>query len=69
MSYPPSMTTSPTKLCPVCTGDGTLEWEVAVPMGFDNPYGYLTTKEAPCHECDGSGEVVDHDKTELDWIE
>ena len=63
------MTTSPTKLCSVCDGDGTLEWEVAVPMGYDNPYGYLKTKEAPCYECDGSGEVIDHDGTELDWIE
>ena len=69
MTYPPLMTTSPTKLCSVCDGDGTLEWEVAVPMGYDNPYGYLKTKEAPCYECDGSGEVIDHDGTELDWIE
>jgi hypothetical protein len=69
MSYPPSMTTSPTKLCPVCTGDGIIEWDVAVPMSFSNPSGYLVTKEEPCYECDGSGEVVDHDGTELDWID
>lgn len=48
--------------CPSCEGRGEVEYEVAVPMGFSNPYGYLTTKWDTCDQCNGRGEIeVDDD--------
>jgi hypothetical protein len=39
-----------------------VEYEVAVPMGFSNPYGYLTAEWDVCDDCRGRGEVeVDDD--------
>ena len=29
--------------CPECNGTGEQEYEQNVPMGYDNPYGYVDT--------------------------
>jgi DnaJ-class molecular chaperone len=48
--------------CPSCEGRGEVEYEVAVPMGFSNPYGYLTSEWDVCDHCRGRGEIeVDDD--------
>ena len=48
--------------CPECNGRGEVEYEVAVPMGFSNPYGYLTSEWDVCDHCRGRGEIeVDDD--------
>jgi DnaJ-class molecular chaperone len=47
--------------CPECGGDGTVEYEVAVPMSFSNPIGFLDTEIVGCENCDGSGQI------EADW--
>lgn len=41
--------------CPECNGWGECEYEIAVPMSFTNPYGYLDTITATCEMCGGSG--------------
>lgn len=46
-----------TKVCGECEGKGQLEYEIAVPMGFSNPYGYLDLCWDDCHECGGSGYI------------
>ena len=43
--------------CPECDGQGQVEYEVAVPMSFSNPYGYLDTKWCECERCMGAGEL------------
>jgi hypothetical protein len=41
-----------------------LEYDVAVPMSFSNPYGYLTTEWDVCDHCCGRGEVEVDDDTD-----
>lgn len=55
-----------TRNCPECEGDGEVECEVAVPMGFANPYGDFETKWRECQNCRGTGRVL---CTDEDWLE
>mgnify|MGYP003669500588 FL=1 len=36
---------------------GLKEYEQNVPMGYDNPYGYVDTYMDDCTNCAGSGEI------------
>ena len=58
------MTMSNKIQCPECCGRGEVEYEVAVPMSFSNPYGYLTTRLDVCDYCCGRGEVEVDDDTD-----
>lgn len=53
-------------VCPECEGRGEVEYEVAVPMSFSNPYGYLTTKWCECERCMGAGELRAEDEDDDD---
>jgi len=43
--------------CPECSGEGTMEFEVPVPMSNCNPYGYLDCQTMVCDNCNGDGEI------------
>jgi DnaJ-class molecular chaperone len=43
--------------CPECSGTGEQEYESNVPVGFDNPYGYVDTYMDDCTNCAGMGEI------------
>jgi len=43
--------------CPVCLGDGTVEYEVARPQSFTRDVGYIDTVHDTCYECKGTGEA------------
>ena len=45
------------KTCPVCEGEGQLEYEV--PVVDYNHGGYLDTEWGDCDHCGGTGEVED----------
>ena len=47
--------------CPECGGAGVVEYEVAVPMSFSNPVGFLDTEVGDCENCHGTGQI------EADW--
>ena len=43
--------------CPVCCGDGQLEYEINRPQSFTRDVGYIDTVWDECLECHGEGEV------------
>jgi len=43
--------------CPVCCGDGQLEYEINRPQSFTRDVGYIDTVWGECLECHGEGEV------------
>ena len=45
------------KTCPVCDGEGRLEYEVPVVDHYHG--GYLDTEMGDCERCGGTGEVED----------
>jgi DnaJ-class molecular chaperone len=47
--------------CPECGGEGTVEYEVAVPMSFSNGHGFLEIGLFDCENCHGTGQI------EADW--
>ena len=49
------MTTSHTKLCKECGGDGYIEYDVPKPHGFDRDVGYIDSATEVCPECQGLG--------------
>jgi len=48
--------------CPECKGKGYAEYEVAVPMSFSVPSGYLDTYIDQCETCLGIGEIEVEDE-------
>jgi RecJ-like exonuclease len=50
------------KTCPVCEGEGQLEYEV--PVVDYNHGGYLDTEWGDCERCGGTGEVEDWEDEE-----
>lgn len=49
------MTTSHTKLCKECGGDGYIEYDVPTSQGFDRDVGYIDSATEVCPECQGLG--------------
>ena len=47
------------KTCPVCEGDGEVEYEVPVPDYGSWHGGFFGTEWGTCDRCSGSGEVED----------
>ena len=50
-------TKSPTEICPVCVGDGQIEYEIERRQTFGRDIGYLDTEWDDCYACEGTGEV------------
>ena len=50
-----SMTSSPTKPCKECGGDGYIEYDVPRPHGFDRDVGCIDSATEVCEECQGIG--------------
>jgi RecJ-like exonuclease len=51
------------KTCPVCDGEGRLEYEVPVVDHYHHG-GYLDTEMGDCDRCGGTGEVEDWEDEE-----
>jgi hypothetical protein len=48
-----STTKSPTELCPVCVGDGQIEYEITKRQTFGRDIGYIDTEWDDCYQCEG----------------
>lgn len=49
------------KECPVCEGQGLETVEVARPQSFNRDVGEIYEELHHCENCDGSGEVSNHE--------
>lgn len=58
------MTATMTFLCEECGGDGMVD---VVKSGVHDFSPYVDYYEAPCTECDGSGEIERQDRSICSW--